>query len=383
MDVPADLKFIAPYIQRGEELKEREPIVSYYATYYAVKLALQQGPNTPDTKLYISHLLDGLEQTKKGLGDNNEAITSDLVGYAHLENFALKVFVNADNEDRAGKASKKTAKTFLASSVFLELLKTFGPIEPEVESKIKYAKWKAADIMKALREGRTPVPGPPGGIDAAEEDVAMGEPGVGRAQEEAQGPPGGGQDDASFLQPPASVSPPSFPAPQSISDFPSPPSNFTAPISPNDPSQIFDNPASADDSAPHPPAAPTTTTTTTTTPPSTITTPPPPMPATAPVPPPAPAPAPAATPSPSHSFGIPSSAAAPAPAPAQPQTHVPTPALPPVASVGPMEIAAAQKNAKWAISALNYDDIATARTQLITALNQLGFHRGNNYGYTD
>jgi vacuolar protein sorting-associated protein VTA1 len=28
------------------------------------------------------------------------------VGYAHIENFALKIFLNADNEDRAGKASK-------------------------------------------------------------------------------------------------------------------------------------------------------------------------------------------------------------------------------------------------------------------------------------
>ena len=36
----------------------------------------------------------------------NEAILNDVVGYAHIENFALKIFVNADNEDRAGKASK-------------------------------------------------------------------------------------------------------------------------------------------------------------------------------------------------------------------------------------------------------------------------------------
>jgi vacuolar protein sorting-associated protein VTA1 len=36
----------------------------------------------------------------------NEAITDDLVGYAHIENFGLKVFENADNEDRAGRASK-------------------------------------------------------------------------------------------------------------------------------------------------------------------------------------------------------------------------------------------------------------------------------------
>ena len=30
MDIPTELKYIAPYIQRGQELSERDPIVSYY-----------------------------------------------------------------------------------------------------------------------------------------------------------------------------------------------------------------------------------------------------------------------------------------------------------------------------------------------------------------
>ncbi|KAI8373404.1 Vta1 like-domain-containing protein, partial [Choanephora cucurbitarum] len=157
--VPTELKFISPYIQRAQELANREPIVSYYAQYYAAKLAMAKGPRTKETKEYLFHLLDALEAQKKTIDD--EAITNDLVGYAHVENFALKVFLNADNEDRAGKAGKKTAKTFLAASIFLELLKTFGDLDPEVESKIRYAKWKATDIMKALREGRVPTPGPP------------------------------------------------------------------------------------------------------------------------------------------------------------------------------------------------------------------------------
>lgn len=35
----------------------------------------------------------------------------------------------------------------------------------QLEQKQKYAAWKAADIRKALKEGRKPVPGPPGGED--------------------------------------------------------------------------------------------------------------------------------------------------------------------------------------------------------------------------
>lgn len=36
-----------------------------------------------------------------------------------------------------------------------------GELSEEIEERIKYAKWKAADIIKALNEGRLPNPGPP------------------------------------------------------------------------------------------------------------------------------------------------------------------------------------------------------------------------------
>jgi vacuolar protein sorting-associated protein VTA1 len=37
---------------------------------------------------------------------DNEAITNDMAGEAYIENFSLKVFAVADNEDRAGKATR-------------------------------------------------------------------------------------------------------------------------------------------------------------------------------------------------------------------------------------------------------------------------------------
>jgi len=47
--------------------------------------------------------------------------------------------------------------------MFLELLRIFGPLDEEIEQKVKYSKWKTADIVKALKEGRQPQPGPPVG----------------------------------------------------------------------------------------------------------------------------------------------------------------------------------------------------------------------------
>lgn len=39
----------------------------------------------------------------------------------------------------------------------------------QLEQKQKYAVWKAADIRKALKEGRKPTPGPPDG----DEDMSV------------------------------------------------------------------------------------------------------------------------------------------------------------------------------------------------------------------
>ncbi|KAG9304785.1 hypothetical protein G9A89_016815 [Geosiphon pyriformis] len=160
--VPVELKFISPYLQRAQELLKREPIIAYYCNYYAAKLAIAKPTKSKESTAFLATLLDVLEAEKKNLGDN-EAITNDIAGSAYVENFGLKIFLNADNEDRLGKASKKTAKTFLAASIFLELLYIFGDMEPEIEEKIKYAKWKAANIVKAINNGEAPVPGPPGG----------------------------------------------------------------------------------------------------------------------------------------------------------------------------------------------------------------------------
>ena len=44
-------------------------------------------------------------QSKKALTEN-EAVSSEVVGQAHMEEYALKLFLYADNEDRAGQFGK-------------------------------------------------------------------------------------------------------------------------------------------------------------------------------------------------------------------------------------------------------------------------------------
>lgn len=44
-------------------------------------------------------------QMKKELNEN-DSITQEVVGNAHIENYALKLFLYADNEDRAERFHK-------------------------------------------------------------------------------------------------------------------------------------------------------------------------------------------------------------------------------------------------------------------------------------
>ncbi|URE41288.1 hypothetical protein MUK42_06983 [Musa troglodytarum] len=151
-------KLLLPYLQRADELQKHEPLVAYYCRFYAMErgLKIPQKDRTKTTNALLISLINQLEKDKKSLklGPDDSL---------YVEGFASNVFAKADKQDRAGRADLNTAKTFYAASIFFEILNQFGEHQPEIEQKQKYAVWKAADIRKALKEGRKPEPGPPGG----------------------------------------------------------------------------------------------------------------------------------------------------------------------------------------------------------------------------
>ncbi|KAF9454126.1 DUF605-domain-containing protein [Macrolepiota fuliginosa MF-IS2] len=161
--ISPDLKPILPFLQRAEELKKQDPVVAYWCAYYAAQLGIGLKARDNASRDVLFSLLGELESMKKKIG-SVDAIESEVASAAYVENFALRIFQSADNEDRRGVATKTTARKFLAASNFLEVLKTFPKTEvsDSNEEKIRYAKWKAADIAKALREGHRPTPGPAG-----------------------------------------------------------------------------------------------------------------------------------------------------------------------------------------------------------------------------
>jgi len=99
-----------------------------------------------ESKIYLTRLMDKLEKDKTALGDRLGEGDQDFV-----KNFAYKVFKTADDQDRAGTATRRTAKEFLEASVFFEIYSQFEPLPKEMENLKRYAKWKAVTIGNAIR----------------------------------------------------------------------------------------------------------------------------------------------------------------------------------------------------------------------------------------
>ncbi|RKP17139.1 DUF605-domain-containing protein [Rozella allomycis CSF55] len=105
----------------------------------------------------VMQILGDLENEKIAL-ENNEIFKNDEATRAYIENFALKVFKLADDDDRAGNGSKKTVLMYKSAITFIEILNIFGEIPEDFNVKVKHAKWRMVEIAKAMKEGREPRP---------------------------------------------------------------------------------------------------------------------------------------------------------------------------------------------------------------------------------
>ncbi|KAG2439993.1 hypothetical protein HXX76_004110 [Chlamydomonas incerta] len=161
MAAPVDLeeqkKMILPFMQRAQEIQAADPKVAYYCRLYAVEQAMKLTHRAKEVNSLLVATLNQLEKDKAKLELDPAA---DRI---HCLGFALRIFDNADRVDRAGRATERTSKAFYAASVFIEILNQFegeGGVDAELFDKQRYCAWRAAEIRKALREGRQPTPPP-------------------------------------------------------------------------------------------------------------------------------------------------------------------------------------------------------------------------------
>lgn len=70
-----------------------------------MQLGLKLDKSSPEAKKVLVSLMDWLEKTKSAQKDN-EAVAHDIPAQAHLENYALKLFLWADSQDREANFNK-------------------------------------------------------------------------------------------------------------------------------------------------------------------------------------------------------------------------------------------------------------------------------------
>jgi hypothetical protein len=162
MSFPEELKPFKRYLVQANQIQKVKPAVAYYCRLYALTLMLDSIKEMPSQTIneFAGGLVEKLEKDKKTISPPlDQERDSDMV-----RDLAVSVFDRADQQDRDGEASIQTSHAFMTAFVLLEVMDLFGgDTDPQVEQMKKYAKWKAADISKAIKEGRKPTPG--GGAD--------------------------------------------------------------------------------------------------------------------------------------------------------------------------------------------------------------------------
>jgi vacuolar protein sorting-associated protein VTA1 len=406
--LPAKLRTpeLQRFATRAAQLEKFKPIVTYWCEYYILQQLLGKNLHTTDDEVanYAVQLMDKLEQTKAN-NASNDAIVDDVAAKAYVENFALETFSRGDNAQRANAVTKQTADTFMAAATFLDLLSIWGQPDQEITAKSKFAKFHALRIAKAYKAGEDPnatnpvveEPQQPAyqedGVDAELKELERQEssrngsyqaPTVEHAPDDATAPhPLLAQQTPNNNAPPPSapyqsdnqvspIEPPTDAAGRQNSIgggyFPTlssaPPEPTIPDVGP--PAQLPQQPTSPQDfytSAVPPPAAPSISSFSATTPGDTFT--PPSTQASTQLPPFQPVQSPAV---PQWQKSALPSAPPPAVAPVPYQ-------LPPATSgfkTDDEATMAASKHARWAISALNFEDVNTAVKELRLALQSLG-----------
>lgn len=157
--VPPLMRPIQHYLKTAQEHDNRDPIVAYWCRLYGLQLGLKIANQGMEERTLLLAIMDWLEKTKHQMADN-ESITNDVAAQAYLENYALKLFLYADKQDRASNFGKNVVKAFYTAGMIYDVCQTFGDLTEEVTQNRKYAKWKASYIHNCLKNGETPVPGP-------------------------------------------------------------------------------------------------------------------------------------------------------------------------------------------------------------------------------
>ncbi|EKX55005.1 Vps20-associated 1 [Guillardia theta CCMP2712] len=139
-------------LARADKLDKSCPVVAMHCRIYALELAIKgRDKNNKEQAAFLAELMTKVEQQKASLGHVPDA-------QAQCELLALSTFQQSDDQYYEGRASKATVVGFRNAAILMEICKQFGELSPDIAEKYKYAKVKAVEIYKAIQEGVVPLP---------------------------------------------------------------------------------------------------------------------------------------------------------------------------------------------------------------------------------
>lgn len=144
-----------PYLQRAAELDSFEPVVAYYCRLHALNMLMKARQNGELSEEGQAVMLDALKRSE----DRKEVVDLS-TGQETMELFATKVFEAADTSDRGGRTDKSTASNFWAAATLMDVCGQFydGGAPPDLAEKVRYAKYRAVKIRDCIRQGIDPSP---------------------------------------------------------------------------------------------------------------------------------------------------------------------------------------------------------------------------------
>jgi len=144
---------------------------------YSVEQILNDGLHTSDESIskFAMELLDDIENFKANEADEIEEIINDKeTSILYIVGFGDKVFDRSLKQIKEHTSNKGTALGFLASINFYDLVKLWPNQETidsnELLKKVRYAKFHAARILKSLRKGEDPNEYDPPELDLKNEE---------------------------------------------------------------------------------------------------------------------------------------------------------------------------------------------------------------------
>lgn len=166
-DVPAEIKkLIGPFIKRGKEMNEIQPLISYFCYLYSAQLIISSKTHLESEEVakYIEILLNKIEDNKKTIGSLtpklNEILLDKTKSFKLVLSFSLSIFNKSVNEINNHAASKNTVVSFMAFLNFIEVLNLWPDLkllpENDLSKQIKYAKFHSNRILKAIKSNADP-----------------------------------------------------------------------------------------------------------------------------------------------------------------------------------------------------------------------------------